>query len=56
MSASHHAEVVLNPNPMNQKMVTDFGYRPGAEHVDSEKRSMKIGYGSGLPLPTFFKT
>jgi hypothetical protein len=26
------------------------------EHVDSEKRWMKIGYGSGLPLPTFFKT
>jgi hypothetical protein len=22
---SHHAEVVFNPNPMNQKMVTDFG-------------------------------
>jgi hypothetical protein len=32
---TNHAEVVFNPNAMNQKMVTDFGY---PEHVDSEKR------------------
>jgi hypothetical protein len=25
-NTTHHAEVVLNPNLMNQKMVTDFGY------------------------------
>jgi hypothetical protein len=40
---SHHAEVVFNPNPMNQKMVTDFG-----NPRDSEKCWMKIGYGSFL--------
>jgi hypothetical protein len=26
IDASHHAEGQFNPNPMNKKIVTDFGY------------------------------
>jgi hypothetical protein len=31
--ATHHAEGVFNPNPMNKKMVTDFGYRTHSMHI-----------------------
>jgi hypothetical protein len=51
----HHAEVVFNPNPMNQKiMVTDFGY-PRARFIKTlnENRLWLLPLQT-LPLSNFF--
>jgi hypothetical protein len=51
-AASHHAEGVFDPNPMNKQMVTIFGYPRACRFRKHqfENRSWL------LPLPSFFKT
>jgi hypothetical protein len=48
-----HAEGVFNPNPMNQKMVTDFGYPRACRFIKTLNEKNRLWL---FPLPIFFKT
>jgi hypothetical protein len=56
LSGPHHAEALVNPNPLNQKMVTDFGY-PNIFTVKNEifqKIEKTTFFGNFLPISATF--